>query len=381
MASPLRILVLANLPPWVMGGAEHQTARLVEQWCRMGAHVEVAGFRIPDGLVRIGGAEVRAHRLRSASTLGRITRGGSYLASLLAFACSNRRRFDVVYCRGLADAALGLSLARRLHLWRSPILAVPINAHGQGDASFLRSVPLWPWWRSLMNRQLGAINLINPEIAGELDALGLRQPRRSFIPNGIEVRPQIVRTYVGSPRRLIWTGRFEHQKGLDLLVDALRGLDEVEGRCTIDLYGDGPLRQHIADLVESSGLGGIVRFGGVLDKDEVRARLAEADAFVLPSRYEGMSNSALEAMESGIPVLCTSCGGIDQAVQEGAGWVCAAGDAHGLRQALHRMLSETEDAWLARGQKARLLVEQRFRIAEVAARNLELLHELAEEGG
>lgn len=380
MASPLRILVLANLPPWVMGGAEHQTARLVEQWCRMGARVEVAGFRIPDGVVWMGDVQVRTHRLRSASRLGRVARGGSYLASLLTFARQNRNRFDVAYCRGLADAALGLSLARRLSLWRSPVLAVPINAHGQGDASFLSSVPLWPQWRSLMNRQVRAINLINREIAGELDALGLDQPRRSFIPNGIEVRPPIARTQVGRPRRLVWTGRFEHQKGLDLLVEALRGMDEVQGRCTIDLYGEGPLRQKIEDLVESNGLCGVVRFRGVLDKDEVRPRLAEADAFVLPSRYEGMSNSALEAMEAGLPVLCTSCGGIDEAVQEGAGWVCAADDQHDLRQALQRMLSDTDDAWLARGNKARVLVEQRFRIEEVAARNLELLHDLAKEG-
>ncbi|WP_187471245.1 glycosyltransferase family 4 protein [Luteimonas viscosa] len=380
MADPVRILVLANLPPWVMGGAEHQTARLVEQWCLMGAHVEVAGFRIPDGVVRLGDAEVKTYRLRSISGLGRTARGGTYLASLLVFARRHRKRFDVAYCRGLADAALGLSLARGLGLWRAPILAVPINAHGQGDASFVRSVPLSPQWRSLMNRQLGAINLINSAINGELDALGLYEPRRSFIPNGIEIRPQIVRTHVGRPRRLMWTGRFEHQKGLDLLVDALRCMHEIEGRCTIDLYGDGPLRQHIADLVVSNGLGGVVRFGGVLGKDEVRDRLTDSDAFVLPSRYEGMSNSALEAMEAGLPVLCTSCGGIDQTVQEGAGWVCAANDPEDLRRTLRRMLSETDDAWLEMGSKARLLVEQRFRIEDIAARNLELLHDLARVG-
>lgn len=380
MVDAVRILVLANLPPWVMGGAEHQAARLVEQWCRLGAHVEVAGFRIPDGVVRLGDAEVRTHRLQSVARFGRAGRGGTYLASLLGFAGRHRRRFDVAYCRGLADAALGLSLARALALWRAPVMAVPINAHGQGDASFLRSVPLWPQWRSLMNRQLDAINLINREIAGELDALGLYRPRRSYIPNGVEVGPQVVRTHVGRPRRLMWTGRFEHQKGLDLMVDALLGVDGIEGRCTVDLYGDGPLRQHIANLVASNGLGGVVRFGGVLEKGEVRARLAEADAFVLPSRYEGMSNSALEAMEAGLPVLCTSCGGIDQAVQEGAGWVCAAGDPDDLRQALGRMLSETDDAWLEMGRQARRLVEERFRIAEVAARNLELLQDLARKG-
>lgn len=373
----IRILVFANLPPWVMGGAEHQTARLVERWCRMGAHVEVAGFRIPDGIARLGDESVRTHRLRTVSGHGRGMRGATYLASLLAFAWRHRRRFDVAYARGLADAALALSLARKMGLVRWPVMAVPINAHGQGDANFLRSVPAWPLWRSLLNEQIGAINLINGDIAGELDAMGLSKPRRSHVPNGIEVLPAVVRANISQPRRLIWTGRFEHQKGLDVLVDALPRIAGLADRCTIELYGDGPLRQQIAERVDAQGMGHVVRICGVLDKDDVRIRLATADAFVLPSRYEGMSNSALEAMEAGLPVLCTSCGGIDLAVREGAGWVCAAGDPVSLGSALEEMLSAADEDWLARGRKARHIVEQRFRIDEVAVRNLELLQSLA----
>jgi len=378
LGSPVfRILVFANLPPWVMGGAEHQTARLVERWCQMGAHVEVAGFGIPDGVAQLGGASVRTHRLRTFHGFGRSVRGATYLVSLLAFAWRHRQRFDVAYCRGLADAALGISLARRLGLSRWPFMAVPINAHGRGDANFLRSVPAWPLWRTLLDEQLGRVNLINGEIAAELDAMGLLKAPRSYIPNGVEVWPAIVRTSICRPRRLLWTGRFEHQKGLDLLVEALRRIGDLANHCTVELYGDGPSRQQIAERVATNGLGHVVRFGGVLDKDDVRTRLATADAFVLPSRYEGMSNSALEAMEAGLPVLCTACGGIDLAVQEGAGWVCAAEDPLGLADELEKMLSATDENWLARGRKARLLVEQRFRIEEVAARNLELLQELA----
>ncbi|MGY1530408.1 glycosyltransferase family 4 protein [Luteimonas sp. A649] len=377
-APALRILVFANLAPWVLGGAEHQTARLVERWCQMGAHVEVVGSRIPDGVASLGSASVRTHRLRTIRGSGRGLRGGTYLTSLLAFAWRNRGRFDVAYCRGLSDAALGLSLAKRMGLVKWPFMAVPINAHGNGDANFLRSVPAWPMWRSLLDGQLGRVNLINGDMAAELDALGLLKPPRSRVPNGIEVHPPIIRRNVSRPRRVLWTGRFEHQKGLDLLIEALhwnRGLAEA---CVVELYGDGPLRNQIVEHVEARGLGRIVRFGGVVDKEKIRATLATADAFVLPSRYEGMSNSALEAMEAGLPVLCTSCGGIDLAVRDGAGWVCAAGDLISLGDGLRDMLSATDDDWLARGRKARLLVEQRFQIDEVAARNLMLLRELAE---
>ncbi len=374
----MRVLVLANLPPWVMGGAEHQTARLIEHWCRLGTHVEVAGFRIPDGNAQLGQASVRTHRLGTMDSMGRGIRGATYLASLLAFVWRNRTRFDVVYCRGMADAALGLSFAKGIRMVRWPVMVVPINAKGQGDASFLQSVPGWPLWRRLLDRQVDAINLINEDIAGELDAMGLSRPQRSRIPNGIDVGPLIERNGVHHPKRLMWTGRFVHQKGLDLLIDALERIGHLADRCIIDLYGDGPLRQALAERVDAAGLGHVVRFAGVLDKDDVRAKLAMADGFLLPSRYEGMSNSALEAMEAGLPVLCTSCGGIDLAVQEGAGWVCAAGNTTSLTSTLEAMLSATDQEWLARGDTARSIIEQRFRIEDVAARNLERLGALLE---
>lgn len=376
--SVMRVLVLANLPPWVMGGAEHQTARLIEHWCRLGAHVEVAGFRIPDGNAQLGQASVRTHRIGTMDNMGRGIRGATYLTSLLAFVWRNRARFDVVYCRGMADAALGLSFAKWIRMVRWPMMVVPINAKGQGDASFLQSVPGWPLWRRLLDRQVDAINLINEDIAGELDAMGLNRPQRSRIPNGIDVGPLIERNGAGHPKRLMWTGRFVHQKGLDLLIDALAHIGHLADRCIIDLYGDGPLRQSLAERVDAAELGHVVRFAGVLDKDDVRAKLAMADGFLLPSRYEGMSNSALEAMEAGLPVLCTSCGGIDLAVQGGAGWVCAAGDTTSLASALEAMLSATDEEWRARGDTARSIVEQRFRIEDVAARNFERLEALVE---
>lgn len=375
---PLRILVLANLPPFVMGGAENQVARLVAEWRAAGAVVEVLGHRIPDGCQTMAGYEVRTHHLRTWRSKGRLALGASYLASLLLFVCRNRSRFDVVYCRGLGDGAIGLSIASGLKLSRWPILAVPINAGGAGDASFLRSVPVSNAWRRLLDRQITAINLINEDIADELDALGLTRALRSHIPNGIPVRTPVPRKKVGRPRRLVWTGRMERQKGLDLLIEALAeaGLDGNDVQ--IDLYGDGPARPALEEQAVRRGFRAFVNFHGALPAEQVRQRLTEADAFVLPSRYEGMSNSALEAMEAGLPVLCTRCGGIDRAVAEGAGWVCVAEDVGALAASFREMASAADAEWLARGLAARKLVEARFRIEDVARSNLLMMRNLLE---
>lgn len=372
-----RVLVLGNLPPHVLGGAENQIARLVEAWLAAGAHVEVAGHRIPNGDQAVGVKRVRTHRLNPWKWAGRAGRGLGYMLSLWWLSWCRRRQFDVAYCRGLGDAALALALGRRLGLVRWPLVVVPINARGAGDAHFLRSLPSWRMWCRVLDQQIDAFNLINSNIGADLDALGLRHAPRFSIPNGIPLAPNIERAHPADERRLVWTGRLESQKGLDLLLPALAACHRVGMRFRLALWGDGSQRDALRLQALALGLSEIVTFHGACMAHKVRDVLRDADAFVLPSRYEGMSNAALEAMEAGLPVLCTRCGGIDAALDDGAGWVCAPGDAVALEATLRIMFAESGDKWIARGQRARSLIESRFAIGPVAEANLELLERVA----
>lgn len=81
----MRILVLANLPPHVLGGAEQQVALMVEQWVRAGHFVTVAGHSIPSGSQLIGDIRVETRRLKVTRHLGRLVRGTSYFFLLLAW--------------------------------------------------------------------------------------------------------------------------------------------------------------------------------------------------------------------------------------------------------------------------------------------------------
>jgi glycosyltransferase involved in cell wall biosynthesis len=378
MAEPLRILVVANLPPHVLGGAENQVALLVEAWIRAGHRVEVAGHRIPDGTQPLGSVEVRTHRIATLDSLGRGARALTYMLGLARLAWTARNRFDVVYCRGIADGALTIALLKALKILHWPMVACPINARGRGDASFIRSVPGWRTWTRLIDHHCDAINLIAAAIAGDLEELGIRRPRITRIPNGIALTPKPARTEVARVRRLCWTGRLSAQKGLDLLLPALAELAARGRRFRLELIGDGPDRAQLGALAERLKLGDHVHFSGALDASGVRARLLDSDLFVLPSRYEGMSNSALEAMEAGLPVLCTACGGIDEHIVEThAGWVCAPDSVEALTRALDTALGVSEEELLATGQRARALVEARFALAQVAERNLALLQSVA----
>ena len=376
MSRRLRIFVIANLPPWVLGGAENQVARLVEAWVELGHRVEVAGHRIPDGEARLGSASVRTHRITVIDRLGRVGRAASYFVSLTRLLGRIDANFDVIYTRGLGDASISICVLKAAGHIRLPLVACPINARGAGDAAFIRSIPGFRRIVAAINRHCDAINLIAPAIADDLVELGVITPRLARIPNGIALAPPVARAAVAPVRRLIWTGRLSTQKGLDLLLSALARVVATGRDYRLELIGDGPDRPALASRCRKLGLDDRVIFAGELHRDKIRGRLAAADAFVLPSRYEGMSNAALEAMETGLPLLLTRCGGIDAYVDKTVGWVCAPEDPETLFAALCQLLDATDTELLAKGRRARELVEREFKIGAVARRNAELLLEV-----
>jgi glycosyltransferase involved in cell wall biosynthesis len=368
----MRVLVLANLPPFVLGGAENQVARLVEVWSNMGHRVEVAGNRIPDGLVKLGSTEVRTHRIAVMNRAGRAGRATSYFLSLAILLRRVGHHFDLIYCRGLGDGAVSICLLKSIGETRLPLVACPMNARGAGDCYFLRSIPGYRLLVQLINRHCNALTIIAPAILSDLAELGINRPRISNIPNGIPLGEPIRRPSPAPTRRLIWTGRLAAQKGIDVLLSALADVVAAGREFRLEIIGDGPDRPSLLALCNTLGLGDRIRFSGAIPKELIRAKLAGADVFVLPSRYEGMSNAALEAMEAGLPVLMTRCGGIDDYIDHNIGWICEPNDRQGLAAALLEMLDTPNERLSAMGSQARRLVERRFQIDEIGRQNAAL---------
>lgn len=342
----------------------------MEGWLAAGASVEVAGSSIPNGRQMLGAQTVVTHRLRAWAARSRLARGLGYALPLVWLCLRRRANFDVAYCRGLGDGAIVLAALRALGLCPWRLVVVPINARGTGDAHFIRSIPGWRILCRLLNSEIAGINLINTAVEADLDELGITRPPRSRIPNGIEIKPAPVRTSVAPVRRLVWTGRMEPQKGLDILLPALAQCYAFGRRFQLTLWGDG---SEAARLLQSSStlrINECIHFAGVCAPDYVRTVLIDADVFILPSRYEGMSNSVLEAMEASLPALTARCGGIDAYVDQGAGWTCAPEDQQALVRALERMFDCTDDELLAVGRRARDLAEQHFERDRIARENL-----------
>jgi glycosyltransferase involved in cell wall biosynthesis len=139
----------------------------------------------------------------------------------------------------------------------------------------------------------------------------------------------------GAPVRLGGVGRLVHQKGFDVLLDALPAVlahHDVELR----IAGQGEERA----ALERRAVGLPVRFVGLLETPAaVAAFLRDLDLFVMPSRYEGLPNAVLEALACGLDVVATDAPGMRTALGDGVSLV-PPDDPVALANAITDALSE-----------------------------------------
>lgn len=229
-------------------------------------------------------------------------------------------------------------------------------------------------WR-LLGRLVDAITVNADALRVEAIAQGVRS-EWVVVRNGIDVErfavdattPAAARRRLGldEGRPLVGAvGRLEARKGHDDLLRAVArlGARGAAALPQVALVGDGPEREALASLAHALGIGHVVLFVGTVT--DVRPWLAAMDAFVLPSREEGSSNAALEAMACGRPVIATAVGGTEELIEDGrTGLIVAPRDPVALATALATVLDAPEHA--ARlGGAARRVVEERYAVARM----------------
>jgi glycosyltransferase involved in cell wall biosynthesis len=133
-------------------------------------------------------------------------------------------------------------------------------------------------------------------------------------------------------------GRLDQQKGFSVLIAAMARLKHAPLRCVI--LGEGPERPRLEALIEDNGLAGTVRLLG--EKDDVPSWLSAFDIYCLPSLWEGLPNSLLEAMALGLPVAASSVDGVPEAVVDGeSGLLVPPSDPAALADALTKLAGDS----------------------------------------
>lgn len=265
-------------------------------------------------------------------------------------------RADVLHVRGFAMLLDGLVAASL-----RPGVAVAFSFHGfeEADAPFGRMRRRL--YRSAVLRCDDRWAVSRTAADAVAARLGLPTQRFDVLANGVDVRRYEPAADVGAIRRrlglpedrllVLSVGSLKPVKGHDVLLEAFRRLGDDADRATLLLVGRDYLNGGLRDWADRYLARRDVRFIG--EQADVLPWYQTADVFVMPSRWEGLSNALLEAMSCGLPVIATAVGGNTEVVQHGqSGVLVEVDDPGGLASAVRRLLS---DATLRRtlGQEAR----------------------------
>lgn len=177
----------------------------------------------------------------------------------------------------------------------------------------------------------------------------IRNGIRDLAPAGAEI------AWPPTRLRILFAGRFDYQKGVDVFFAAMQELGPEYAAIAIGdaALGDFELRQQASN----------VRQTGWLARDAVQAHLQCCDVFVIPSRWEGFGLAALEALRAGRAVVASRVGGLAELVQDGVnGYQVEPDSVPALVAALRRC---TPDGVAAMGAAGRSRFETLFSAARM----------------
>jgi glycosyltransferase involved in cell wall biosynthesis len=161
--------------------------------------------------------------------------------------------------------------------------------------------------------------------------------------------------------RMLAVGRLDREKGLPLLLDAVRLVREEVPGLRLDLIGDGPDRAALEQRVRELGLDDVVGFLGSQAQAVVREQMRTTDLFVMASFAEGLPVVLMEALAARTPVLSTNIMGVPELVEDGVmGRLVRPADSHALAAALLELARATPEARRAMGDAGRSAVEKHF---------------------
>lgn len=159
-----------------------------------------------------------------------------------------------------------------------------------------------------------------------------------IIPNPISVKCYAEKA---QPNKIVSVGRLEPQKNQQMLIKVFATIVNKYPNAKLYIYGEGTLKDELLALITKLDIQDKVTLAGnVLN---VHEQIADAEIFVLPSNYEGLSNALLEAMMMGLPCISTNCAGSDEYIEnEINGLLVPVGDANALKCAILKMLTINE---------------------------------------
>jgi glycosyltransferase involved in cell wall biosynthesis len=174
---------------------------------------------------------------------------------------------------------------------------IPVVAYEQSDPYRWDIGFLWKVMRRVVYRTAGAVIVLNAPAQRYFAWLG---PRLRLFPNPVVVPRDL--PPARREKKILSMGRFTHEKGFDLLIDAFARMCGRFSDWSLEIAGGGPLLEELRAKVRSLGLESRAHLPGRVD--DPFERFLTASVFACPSRFEGFPLTLCEAMACGLPPVC-----------------------------------------------------------------------------
>ncbi|MEW6169948.1 MAG: glycosyltransferase [Candidatus Omnitrophota bacterium] len=282
------------------------------------------------------------------------------------------------------------------HLWAADCLGRVAAIFGGVPIiiSTVQNVDIWKkFWHKIIDKMLAnrttkfiAVSKAVKEFL--INTEKIPEEKIEIIPNAIDAESLRVNELAGLRVRedlgikneeivLTVIGRLVEQKGHKYLFEALSMLD---GRYRVKLLvvGDGPLRESLQFKVNSLQLENKIQFLG--QRRDMAEIFNASDGVILPSLYEGLPVSILEAMAVGKPVIATDVGGTCELVKDGeTGFLAQAKNSKSLASNIEKLLT-SPDKGKKMGERGKELVNNAFSIQAIVKKTADLYLSLLGNG-
>ena len=262
---------------------------------------------------------------------------------------------------------IGVHLLPLLEICDIPVI---VSFHGADARVGLHPAPM----RRMLEKATRLL-VRSESLRAELIALGCKPAKIRLHRTGLPLN-EILFTQRTAPANGAWhcvqACRLIAKKGLATSLRAFADFSAKHPHATFSIAGEGPQLTDLRALVAALGIADRVSFAGFLSQEKLRALYASAHLFLHPSELttegdqEGIPNSMLEAMASGLPVLATNHGGIPEAVEHDVSGLLVAERDHGALAREMASLAESSQRYAEMSAAASRRASERFEIGAQA---------------
>lgn len=368
---PILMVMESVFPTSHGGGAESQVRTLGLEFIARGVPISVVVPMVKFGPQRdidsVEGIPVRRIRYPKLAILGSLWMH----LSLVWLLVRERDRYSVIHSHIGGNMSAVCSVVGRL--LGKPVL---IKLTGMTEMTGGIIDPSAGFAVRVRRRAIqlaSAYQATSHRIARMLVAAGFDANKVHHIPNAVDVDrferfvgyPALRRQVCGDrPLVGVYVGRLEAEKGLEILLRGWAAVFRERSDAMLLMVGNGTARESLRALAESLGIADQVNFVG--PSQQVERFLSLADFGVLTSLHEGLSNTLLEYMAAGLPVLGSKVSGTEDFVIDGrTGWLFEPGNVDAFSASLAQAAAAGIDELRRRGREARALVDERASIKSV----------------